>query len=570
MHDMGALGRKQIWAGKIIFFIGLLLCIPMHSYAYFGENEDYILSAERPLDRTEGHFLEFASEETYTVKEGDTLWGIADAYWGAGSCYPQIFLENKDRVGAPGLLMPGTELRLRRTLYTRAGLVDYIEQGEFGNELLIGPEAFTMEDFVSPYRIFASVPYRNDLQEADPYSHWEKFQREVNICSGEICGELVSDLFFERYWVAGIGPLCGYRFTFHAGEKDYIVMAYFCYNDTTKSEAFALCEKESCTERQLEEARGKAFYAAVRYLDPGVYYGKTEDYIGWEDWNYPQLRNPFADAMQSLYEGPLEQSEKAASSSAVQWKEPALEKLVREELAALWQLTPEEKQEFMKRDIKLDDLEGIEELNITYYAGSMEERGRLYVQMNGCTKNGERGAEIQKRDPGQAALLGTLEDLENFKGLEKLELRFRNTDIADLSSLGELTSLRVLKCNIYSVETRVENIDFLGNLSNLRTLCLGGWSGGKFTKFFDDITDLSVLAGCPRLAYLTLALGNVENWEFLRDLPEIYYLDLDYGKGRNRIAPDEALLPNACFIYFYGGEQIRFENGEGYGKSSKK
>jgi len=237
VHDRGALGRKQILAGKIIFFIWLLLCIPMHSYAYFGENEDYILSAERPLDRTEGHFLEFASEETYTVKEGDTLWGIADAYWGAGSCYPQIFLENKDRVGAPGLLMPGTELRLRRTLYTRAGLVDYIEQGEFGNELLIGPEAFTMEDFVSPYRIFASVPYRNDLQEADPYSHWEKFQREVNICSGEICGELVSDLFFERYWVAGIGPLCGYRFTFHAGEKDYIVMAYFCYNDTTKSDA---------------------------------------------------------------------------------------------------------------------------------------------------------------------------------------------------------------------------------------------------------------------------------------------------------------------------------------------
>jgi len=90
VHDMGALGRKQIWAGKIIFFIGLLLCIPMHSYAYFGENEDYILSAERPLDRTEGHFLEFASEETYTVKEGDTLWGIAQAQLGDGSRYGEI------------------------------------------------------------------------------------------------------------------------------------------------------------------------------------------------------------------------------------------------------------------------------------------------------------------------------------------------------------------------------------------------------------------------------------------------------------------------------------------------
>lgn len=552
-------------AVKIIIFIGLLLCIPIRSYAYFGKNEDYILSAEKPFDRAEGHFLEFAREETYKVEEGDTLWGIADACWGVGSYYPQIFLDNKDRVAAPDLLVPGMELKLRQTLYTRAGLKDYIKQEVFGNELLVVPEAFTMEDFVPPYRIFVSVPYVNDLQEADPYIHWEEFQKEVRASSEKICGNLVSDLSFERYQVTGIGPLCGYRFTFDAGDKDYVVMAYFCYNDTTKSEAFALCEKESCTERQLEEARGKAFYAAVRYLDPGVYYGKTEDYIGWEEWNYPQLRNPFADAMRSLYQGPLEQPAGDAGSPVIRWKEPVLEKLVREELAALWQLTPEEKQEFMGRDMRLEDLEGIEELHITYYAGSVTEREKLYVQMNGCRENGKWGAEIRKGDIGQAALLGTLEDLKNFRKLKKLELKLRNAAITDLSSLGELCCLRVLECNIYSTEARVENIDFLSNMADLRTLCLGGWSKGKFTKFFDGITDLSVLGSCPRLAYLTLVMGNVESWEFLRDLPEIYYADLDYKKRRNSIVPDESLLPGACFIYF-GGEQIRFENGEGYGE----
>ena len=131
--------------------------------------------------------------------------------------------------------------------------------------------------------------------------------------------------------------------------------------------------------------------------------------------------------------------------------------------------------------------------------------------------------------------------------------------------MGELARLRVLKCDIYSVEAQVENIDFISSMADLRTLRLSGWSGGKCTKFFDGITDLSVLGSCPRLAYLTLAMGNVESWEFLRNLPQIYYMDLNGRKGRNGTVPDESLLPGACFIYFYGREQIRFEHGEGYG-----
>lgn len=45
----------------------------------------------------------------------------------------------------------------------------------------------------------------------------------------------------------------------------------------------------------------------------------------------------------------------------------------------------------------------------------------------------------------------------------------------------------------------------------------------------------------------------------------MYYADLDYKERRNSIVPDESLLPGACFIYF-GGEQIRFEVGGGYGE----
>ncbi|MDE5596406.1 MAG: hypothetical protein K2J04_01070, partial [Lachnospiraceae bacterium] len=60
----------------LLFMIGIL-CIPLHSRAYsgiyFSKNEDYLLTTKKPTNRTEGHYLEFVMEETYTVKSGDTL-----------------------------------------------------------------------------------------------------------------------------------------------------------------------------------------------------------------------------------------------------------------------------------------------------------------------------------------------------------------------------------------------------------------------------------------------------------------------------------------------------------------
>ncbi|MDD6811528.1 MAG: LysM peptidoglycan-binding domain-containing protein [Lachnospiraceae bacterium] len=549
---------------KAIIFLVSFLCVPMHCYAYFGKNEDYFLEIAKPANRAEGHYLEFVNEETYTVKTGDTLWEIAETYWGNGAYYRQIVSDNRDVVSEPRLLMPGTELKWKKKLYTGVGIEDYIDDDVFRGDLLLEAEAFEMKEYTAPYTIFASVPYANDLQEADPYVHWEEFQREVKACSSKVCGELVSDISFERYQVTGIGSLCGYSFTFDAGDTEYVVMAYFCYNSTTKSEAFALCDKAYCTEKMLQLAKGKALYAAVRYLDPGVYYVKAHEYVGAEDWKYPQLRNPFTDAMHSLYTGPLVQTENSSEDEIIQWKEPELEKLVREELAALWQLTPEEKQAFMERDMTVSDLNGIEELVLSYYPddhdATMES---LYVQLNGCEENGKWGAEVSVEQSETTGLLGTLEDLKNFRGLKRLEITLHNSSITDLSCIGELVNLRSLCCRIYSVEKQVESVDFLGSLVNLRELYLCGTSGGYMTRFFENITDLSVLRNCPHLAYLGLIMGNVESYDFMGDLPEIYYIRLASDVGCKEVVPEEELLPNACFIEFFD-EDVRFECGEGY------
>ena len=48
----------------------------------------------------------------HEVKAGETLWKIAEKYYGDGSLYPRIFEANKDVLKDPNLIKVGQKLRI--------------------------------------------------------------------------------------------------------------------------------------------------------------------------------------------------------------------------------------------------------------------------------------------------------------------------------------------------------------------------------------------------------------------------------------------------------------------------
>jgi nucleoid-associated protein YgaU len=52
------------------------------------------------------------STQWHLVKKGDTLWKIAQHYYGDGSLYTQIFEANRDILKDPNLIKVGQKLRI--------------------------------------------------------------------------------------------------------------------------------------------------------------------------------------------------------------------------------------------------------------------------------------------------------------------------------------------------------------------------------------------------------------------------------------------------------------------------
>lgn len=80
-----------------------------------------------------------ASYDTYTVKEGDTLWDIARAKLGNGARYQEIYNLNKDILSDPNLIYPGQKLKLPKYAKGTLGVPEnqFAWLDELGEELVM-------------------------------------------------------------------------------------------------------------------------------------------------------------------------------------------------------------------------------------------------------------------------------------------------------------------------------------------------------------------------------------------------------------------------------------------------
>jgi nucleoid-associated protein YgaU len=76
-----------------------------------------------------------SEETTYLTKEGDTLWAIAESFYGDGNFWQIIYDVNQRTIGSdPNLLMPGLVLRISPSYITKAGdTLRSITEAFYGN-----------------------------------------------------------------------------------------------------------------------------------------------------------------------------------------------------------------------------------------------------------------------------------------------------------------------------------------------------------------------------------------------------------------------------------------------------
>lgn len=115
---------------------------------------------------------------TVTVQEGDSLWELADALYGDGHFWTQIYEENQERIGGDAnLILPGTDLEIT----VNASQADYAAKGDIWEQeetfLEVGRErGITRSELKGAYRRLLA----DDLWNGAVWEEQEEQRKQIN------------------------------------------------------------------------------------------------------------------------------------------------------------------------------------------------------------------------------------------------------------------------------------------------------------------------------------------------------------------------------------------------------
>ncbi|MCM1088083.1 MAG: LysM peptidoglycan-binding domain-containing protein [Muribaculaceae bacterium] len=484
----------------------------------------------------------------YEIKPGDTLWDIAEDAWGNGSAYRDILEANKEILVNPDYILPGEIVVIPAYLYLpKSNTPDTAYSGAYRIERAdMEYDSYPLGAYVYlapklPRIKVYTEPVANRMGENALTDDWEDFVGEVERCSRELCADRVSNLTFEKYEMENGCDLCGYTFTFDAGDIGTEVAVFYRLGKQNMAEVIGVRKKQKKEDTVLTDA---VRYIAASFEDLGgrIEWGtpKRNDNVGADEWAYPELHNVFAALMKSHGLSLRKPEQSIPGDEELILEEPLFEQAFRNALIALWQLDDTEKAAFLNRPLMKSDAAVITEISCSWnhHADTSNEL-EVTITFNGHAERIKPGEEKQF----------SFADLTNFPEVKSLHLYH----VRDYSFLLDMAYLKELSIDAGSV---VSNVDFLSEFKDLRLLELTG--GG-----FGMLTDLGVLRNCKNLKYLFLQTPRLCDFSFLEDCKEICTIELSGSLPRQENAlfpttPDLKLLPRARFIEFYG-RSIRCE-----------
>lgn len=553
-------GRKMMAVMAILLASQLLTAAGMEKYHSEAETEEtrfenqvqrYPLLSECPQENQEDYIALYAPEETiYEVKAGDTLWGIARKFYGSGSAFPRIEAVNPDAVGENALIFPGTELLIPQTYYLEK------QAGSRGGFSAPACSYDTPAECVFAYldwepclesiycpdepdnKILVHIT-ENRMFPEGLGKNFEDMQEKIKESAKQTEGVSFSVPQFERYMREDGRELIFYSFICDTGTQKIQYAVAYVLGKKYLAEFIGYCPlsigKDGTSSYYAIEEITR--YMAASFVETGEEKNweslKYRPYLGYENWAYEDLHNPFAMAAE-IY-APKDDLTYDGEDAEITFTSKEWEELLKTMSAYYFDMTQEEWKEYSNRPLRISELAWITEVKIT----ESPIPGRDTISINGISPRDATCAQYN---------LTTLKDIAVLPNLEKLTLEIGSAE--DYEALGECQSLKEISI---ASSKQIKDAGWLNELPQLESLSLRismfphlndlGYQkegestfAGKTEQEDEEDTARSDLNGaleevlekCKNLKYLELENTNMTDFEFLDKLPNLYAFCL-YG-----------------------------------------